>query len=166
MSVQLRDTLSPALAWLARGVRHPKAILEAMGTQLESLTKRAFNEPSLRPAPWKNKWDGSPATLRKNQLLVRSIRITALTDTSVTVGTDRIYAAIHQFGGVIKAKGKALRLQLGNRTLFVKQVTIPARPFFPWLNGRMTPLALERIQKTGERKIASLVQAQGHGGEA
>lgn len=166
MSIQIRDTISPALAKLARGVAHPKPILEAMGMQLESLTKRAFNEPMLRPAPWKAKWDGSPATLRRNQVLVRSIHITDLSDSHVTVGTDRIYAAIHQFGGVIKAKGKSLRFQLGNRTVYCKQVTLPARPFFPFINGRLTPLAQERICKTGERKIALLTKPGASGGAA
>ncbi|MBX9702383.1 MAG: phage virion morphogenesis protein [Acetobacteraceae bacterium] len=52
------------------------------------------------------------------------------------VGTDTRYAAIHQFGGTIRAKGKALAFSLpwlkrrGDSGMrFVKSVTIPARPF-------------------------------------
>ena len=50
---------------------------------------------------------------------------------SLVIGTNLIYARIHQKGGVIKAKpGKALRIPLGDgRVIFRKQVTIPARPF-------------------------------------
>lgn len=45
-----------------------------------------------------------------------------------------IYAAVHQFGATIKAKAaKALawRPRGGKQMFFAKQVTIPARPFFP-----------------------------------
>lgn len=46
-------------------------------------------------------------------------------------GVNRIYAAIHQFGGTIRAKnGKALRFALaGGGFATVKSVTMPARPF-------------------------------------
>jgi len=45
-------------------------------------------------------------------------------------GVNRIYAAIHQFGGEIRAKGSALRFRLaGGGFATVKKVTMPARPF-------------------------------------
>lgn len=46
-------------------------------------------------------------------------------------GVNRIYAAIHQFGGVIRAKSaQALRFPLaGGGFATVKSVTMPARPF-------------------------------------
>lgn len=45
-------------------------------------------------------------------------------------GVNRIYAAIHQFGGEIRAKGGSLRFRLaGGGFAQVKQVTMPARPF-------------------------------------
>lgn len=46
-------------------------------------------------------------------------------------GVNRIYAAIHQFGGVIRAKSAgALRFRLANGGFAtVKSVTMPARPF-------------------------------------
>ena len=48
----------------------------------------------------------------------------------LVIGTSLIYAAIHQTGGVIRAKGKALRIPIGGgRAIFRKSVTIPARPF-------------------------------------
>ena len=48
----------------------------------------------------------------------------------VTVETNLLYAAIHQYGGTIKPKnGKYLAFQLGSQTVFAKEVTIPARPF-------------------------------------
>lgn len=58
--------------------------------------------------------------------------ITAASDaTSAIAGTNLIYAAIHQFGGTIRAKGaagggaRALRTPFGPRG----SVTLPARPF-------------------------------------
>lgn len=47
---------------------------------------------------------------------------------SVTVGTVVPYSAIHQFGGVIRPKKKKA-LAFGG--LIRRQVTMPARPFFP-----------------------------------
>lgn len=45
-------------------------------------------------------------------------------------GVNRIYAAIHQFGGVIAAKAGSLRFRLfGGGFATVKSVTIPARPY-------------------------------------
>jgi phage virion morphogenesis protein len=45
-------------------------------------------------------------------------------------GVNRIYAAVHQFGMVIRAKGKALRFRLANGAFaVVKAVRIPARPY-------------------------------------
>jgi len=48
-----------------------------------------------------------------------------------TWGVNRPYAAIHQFGGVIKPKsGMALRFRLASgQFVTVKQVTMPARPY-------------------------------------
>lgn len=168
MAVQLRDNLTPALRKLAAGITNKRPILEAMGLQLESLTKRAFNEPNLRPAPWANKLtmdaEGrfsrtEPSRLRKNQLLVRSIRITALTNTSVTVGTDRIYAAVHQFGAVIRPKSaRALAFKLSGQLVLAQKVTIPARPFFPWIGGSMVQAAQDKIRKIAEAKIRSLTK--------
>lgn len=162
MSMELRDRISPGLARLAKGIENKKPILEAMGLQFESLTKRAFNEPSLRPRPWPNKRDGSPATLRRNQVLVRSIRIASLTNTHVSVATDRIYGAIHQFGGVIRPKNaRALAFQLGGRMVFAQKVTIPPRPFFPFIEGRIIDSARRKIEAVGEAKIRALLAGPG-----
>ena len=45
-------------------------------------------------------------------------------------GTNVLYAAIHQFGGTIKAvAGPFLTFRVGGRWVRKRQVTIPARPF-------------------------------------
>jgi phage virion morphogenesis protein len=57
--------------------------------------------------------------------------ITFAADTrSVRVGSNKVYAAVHQFGATIKpVHAPALRFRLGNRLVFAKRVTIPARPY-------------------------------------
>lgn len=49
---------------------------------------------------------------------------------SAVVGTDKAYAAIHQFGGVIKPKkGKYLVFKIGDHWVMTDKVEIQARPF-------------------------------------
>jgi phage gpG-like protein len=61
-----------------------------------------------------------------------SIAATPVTDNEVWIGTNVIYAAIHEFGGVIRAKNApALFFFWEEKGVFVRtqQVTIPARPY-------------------------------------
>ena len=49
---------------------------------------------------------------------------------TVTVGSNKVYAAVHQFGAVITPKAApALVFRLGGRLVHAKRVTIPARPY-------------------------------------
>jgi phage gpG-like protein len=152
MSLQIRvgkDDLTPDLRKKLKAVENPTPILRAMGTQLVSITKRAFRDPSLRSAAWPAKRSGSPSNLIYKGVLISSIRITALDARNVTVGSDRKYAAIHQMGGTIKAKpGKSLVFTIGGKTIFAKEVKIPARPFFPFLpSGDLAPVAVEPVRE-------------------
>ena len=46
------------------------------------------------------------------------------------IGNNLIYARIHEYGGVIKAKkAKALRFQIGGKWVMVKSVTMPERSY-------------------------------------
>lgn len=48
----------------------------------------------------------------------------------VVVGSNKKYAAIHQFGGVILPKnGRALVFRIGGHVVHARHVTIPARPY-------------------------------------
>lgn len=76
-------------------------------------------------------------TLRERGHLRQSIFSTSDANTALA-GSDVIYAAIHQFGGTIRAKnGKALRTPFGPRT----SVTMPARPFLGF-----SPADIEEIE--------------------
>jgi phage gpG-like protein len=133
------DTISPDMAARLALAQDRSRIHQAIGLALKSLTKRAFNTPSLRAANWPAKTDNTPATLRKSGTLAKSINDPIATETSVTIGTDRHYAAIHQLGGktsphIIRPKTKkALKTPYG----VFKKINhpgsrIPARPFFPF----------------------------------
>lgn len=139
LSIQIAtNTLTPRLAKMARAMADRRPVLEAMGTQLVSLTKRAFNDSALRAAPWPPKNDGSTSRLKKTGALYQSIRIVSISRTAVTVGTDRPYAAAHQLGS--------------------SKRNLPPRPFFPFLSGRMIPSAQAKVRATVERKITSLLK--------
>jgi phage gpG-like protein len=110
----------------------PKPALVAMGTALVNYTKRTFNDASLRAAPWPAKKSGGASNLKRDGVLWRSPRVVKTTKTSVTVGSDRVlYAAVHQLGSA----------QTGG---------IPARPFFPILNGQLTSKAAKRVEHAAE----------------
>jgi len=112
-------------------VKPATSLNRAIGVGLVGLTKEAFNNASLRPAPWVNKKDGSPATLKSREASMwRSIRILQVSGAGVDIGSDRPYASIHQLGG--------------------RSRPMPARPFFPVLNGKLTAPALRRISDITE----------------
>ena len=140
MSIQIRDSITPGLARAARGISDKKPILEAMGAQLVSITKRSFSDATLRAAVWvaRKKQGDRHNLLRKSGALWQSIRITGVTNSTVTVGSDRVSAAIQQFGG----RG------------------IPPRPFFPFTSseGQMTPAAQAKIKAAGMAKIEIILR--------
>jgi phage gpG-like protein len=154
LSFQLtRDDISPALSQLAATAKHPEPVFRAMGTTFLSLTMGNFKSADYRPTPWKEKRDGTAATLQKSGTLSRSFHL-EVTARGATVGSPMIYAAIHQFGGTIKGNPK-LRFQWApGRWATVSQVTIPPRPFFPVLNDRLTPKAEEKIRASAARALA------------
>ncbi len=129
---------------MAEKVKDRKPLLEAMGLEMVSITKRAFTDESLRAAAWPpRKSGGDHSLLRKSGALWQSIRISGITNNEVTVSSDRIYAAIQQLGSR-KEKGRGSG--------------IPPRPFFPFdKSGNMTPKAralIESVLKVAiERKL-------------
>ena len=73
---------------------------------------------------------------------------------SVEVGSNAKYAAIHHFGGVIRAKNaKALRFRIGESFVMKKAGTMPARPALG-LNGEDE----DHIMETTEDWIAGFVR--------
>lgn len=120
---------------LAKTTGRLKPVLEEVGSALEtSVSLRFERERGPGGGAWKQsaraKVDGGQ-TLNDTGRLAQSITSRA-SDSDVAVGTNVIYAAIHQFGGVIKpVKARALVFAVPGRKgkVRTRKVTMPARPF-------------------------------------
>ena len=154
-----RDDISPAHTRLAGTARNPTPVLRAMGTTFMSLTMGTFNSvgADYRPKPWAPKYDGSPSNLILHGVLSKAFHLT-VTSTHATVSNPMIYAAIHQFGGIIHGN-PFLKFKAGGKLIITRQVKMPARPFFPVLDGKLTQKAEEKIAAAAQRVILS--QAEG-----
>jgi len=106
-------------------------VMRAIGAVVMNQTDEAF-EQGQSPAgkPWK---PSARVREKGGQTLVNTSRLqTSFTSEAsakqVEVSTNVEYAAIHQFGGVIRPKTKKA-LAFGG--IVRKSVTMPARPFLP-----------------------------------
>ncbi|SDY24108.1 phage virion morphogenesis protein [Nitrosomonas sp. Nm58] len=114
--------------------RDQSKVMQAIANKLEQSTRQRFISQS---GPDGEKWKPSlraqltgKRTLIQDRHLLDSVAHASGSDFA-EVSVNRVYAAIHQFGGVIKAKnGKGLRFRLANGEFVLrKSVTIPARPY-------------------------------------
>ncbi|MBB96928.1 MAG: phage morphogenesis protein [Rhodobacteraceae bacterium] len=140
MAVTLKvrfDDAAPqaALARAAFGARDLSQLMDLIGTVLVNGAVERIGQTNVAPdgTPWPKSLraqldDG--ITLHDSGQLMRSITHEAASD-QVEVGSNMIYAGIHQTGGTIKAKnGKALAFTLANgESAIVGSVKIPARPY-------------------------------------
>jgi phage virion morphogenesis protein len=128
------DGVSSALSDLIERGDDLTPLMDSIGMGLEASITERFNETSVAPsgAPWTPSIaarEEGRRTLINSGNLRDSITHRAGRD-EVEVGSNVIYAAIHQFGGTIKAKtSKGLRFKIGDRFVTKNEVTIPARPF-------------------------------------
>lgn len=119
--------------------------IRAIGVALVETTMQRFETGT---DPMGQKWAAllpayaaikkGPGILRASLMLQRSVTF-ATAGSTVTVGSNRIYAAVHQFGATIKpVRAKALAFRLGatgprggksSALVFAKSVTIPQRPY-------------------------------------
>lgn len=122
-----------ALAEAARRGEDMTPLMDAIGMGLEASTVERFNETSRAPdgTPWKPSIaaDEGRRTLVQRGHLRDSITHRA-GPRSVRVGTNVLYAAVHQLGAVIRAKtARGLVFRIGREWRRVREVRIPARPF-------------------------------------
>lgn len=147
-----------------------QAMLRAIGTEVVQMGKKAFNDAKLRPQPWPAlkastlhrraaKGRKGTAILKDSGTLWKSVRVITSDSGSVTVGTDRKYAAIHQFGGKVNIPGKTLRPKKAKALMWPsakhpvksvkippRTVTIPARPYMPMdSRGELTTYGRDRV---------------------
>ncbi len=111
----------------------PRKLFDLVGAYLVTSTQKRFEEGR---SPEGQVWPQSVrALLTGGKTLIDSGRLLQslthnATDQGVEVGTNVIYAAVHQLGATIKpVTAKTLSFVIGDRRVFAKQVTIPARPF-------------------------------------
>ena len=144
IQVTVTDGITPQLQALRAKIGNLQPSMRSIGVALVALAKRSFREPGLRPAAWPAKKDGSVATLIRRGPLRQSVRVVQSDGASVTIGSDRLYAAIHQLGGQTKPHAirprRAGGLHWPGAKHPVKSVNhpgsrIPARPFFPVTPG-------------------------------
>ena len=125
-------------------------MMKAIAAELLSITEDNFESESWGGKKW-------PANARGGKILQQSGQLAASIHTAsgsnfARIGTNKPYAAIHQFGGTVKAKNKPY--------LVFKQVKIPARPYLPMSKGgtlqagaesRLLDVALDALAR-GVRK--------------
>ena len=126
--------LEHGLGQLLSNATSTRPMMAGMATELHSLTEDNFQSESWGGDPWKKSLRaGSEGgkTLQDSGQLAASIN-TAISNDFARIGSNKPYAAIHHFGGDIKAKNKPyLLIPFGNGYAKVKQVSIPARPYLP-----------------------------------
>lgn len=126
--------LDKSLLKMADKITDTHHLLEGIGNILVTNTQRRFDkEESPKGEKWKKSQRAilqNGKTLTDKGQLKKSIASQIQGDT-VIVGTNKEYARIHQFGGVIKPKkGKYLKFKNPDGTWsLVKEVTMPPRPF-------------------------------------
>jgi len=128
----------------------PAPALNAVGRVLKARIQEGFRA-SVSPygVPW------APLKSRAGQPLLDSGQLMNSIDyriegDAVEVGTNKPYAPVHQFGATIEAApGRALRFMVNGKPVFVKRVTIPARPMFP-LDGLPDPWVADALEAIGD----------------
>lgn len=131
-TVDDRDVIGSLQRLIALG-RNPEPALREVADLGESSTRLRFR---LQAGPDGQRWKPSlrvqlmgGSTLTRDGHLSGSISGNAGKDFAEW-GVNRIYAAIHQFGGVIRAKAGALKFVIpGIGFRIAKAVRMPARPF-------------------------------------
>lgn len=132
--------LQDALRALARLGRDPSGPMKAVGVRMVATTRNRLRQgitpqgSAFAPLnPDYARTAGRGGILRRLGMgggLMGSIVSEAEGGTRVRIGTNKVYSAIHQFGGTIRPRGAgAMRFRLGERWVFAKSVTIPARPY-------------------------------------
>lgn len=166
VSIRLSHNL-PQVQRLFQQIRRlggdPQPLLQDIAFLGENSTRERFRSQT---GPDGERWKpslrvqlGGGKTLTRDGHLGDSIGSYA-NQRSAVWGVNRIYAAIHQFGGTIRAKtSRGLRFRIGDRWSTKRQVSIPARPFLGISEGDR-----QDILDLVENHLASLVRQGAPGG--
>lgn len=136
ITVGLQDAgMLPAVDRMEEASTDLRPLMDDIGILLEGSTKDRLTDTNVSPdgIAWpksmRAKEDGGK-TLVDSRRLVASI-LNVASERAVEIGSNLIYAGIHQTGGTIVPKnGDALAFALPNgEFVTVGKVTIPARPY-------------------------------------
>ncbi len=149
--------LANAVSRAAGLMGESRNLAEAVGEALVASTRKRFKDET---DPEGNLWKESARaeseggqTLTETAGLKNSIVYEA-SPTMVVVGTNKEYAAIHQFGGEIEPqRAPKLKFQVGGKWIATKKVTMPARPFIG--------INEEDMAEAGETMISGMKRAFG-----
>lgn len=133
------DDFAAGFARLAAMGADTRPLMRAIGAGIRDTTQERFDRAEDPDGhPWKG-WSPAYAAVTKSSGLLRASAmrgglmgsiVFAATAHEVRIGSNKVYAAIHQFGGTIVPKqAKTLVFPLGKKLVFAKKVTIPARPY-------------------------------------
>jgi phage virion morphogenesis protein len=125
-----------------------RPVMAAIGVELVGSTHMRF---VTQTDPEGQAWHTLNTTYaegkRNSRILTESGRLrdsinSQPTNDEVRVGTNTIYAAIHQFGGTIEPKNAThLWFRMGGNLIKADSVTLPARPFMGISNEDETSVA-------------------------
>jgi len=143
------------------------ASLKVIGQAMLKSTRKRFDD-QVDPAghAWKALNPTYAAGKRGTKILQESGMaggllgsITAqVSGTTLQIGTNKVYGAIHQFGGTIEPRSyPALVFKLDGRLYFARTVTIPARPFLGISNEdrQMIPRIIADVVATTAAAVGS-----------
>ncbi|WP_068449162.1 phage virion morphogenesis protein [Caviibacter abscessus] len=107
-------------------------IKSGVQAKIKSIVELRFsNEMDPEGNKWKKPKHRKGKALADTGYLKKSIHDVNLNEGTVGVGTNAEYAAIHNYGGVIKpTKKKYLKFPINGKFVSIKQVNIPKRQFF------------------------------------
>jgi phage virion morphogenesis protein len=152
ISVTIDDkAVRRAFLQLEKLMANTTPVMRAIGVGLVSSTHMRFvTQTDPEGQAWHALNPEYAAGKRNSRILTESGRLrdsinAQAGNDQVTVGTNVIYAAIHQLGGTIKPKNAShLYFRIGGRLVMANSVTLPARPFLG-------------ISKDDETEIAEIV---------
>lgn len=128
ITVEGMDVAADALAGMADFER--SEFLDGLGALITRQTQRRIRSEKTAPdgAAWQPNIEGT-STLFKSGQLDDSIHHEA-GSSNVEVGSNKVYARIHQEGGVIEPKSaNALAFTVGGAFVLAKRVTMPQRQY-------------------------------------
>lgn len=130
------EEVQRAVQQLGRIMTNTRPLMHAIGVGLVGSTHQRFiSQTDPEGQAWQALNQDYASTKRNSRVLTESGRLrdsvnARASNDEVRVGSNVVYAAIHQLGGTIRPKnGEALIFRIGDRLIKAKSVTLPARPY-------------------------------------